>query len=196
MSPPGTTSQAHAGRCVCARGGGTHRSPPPAPATSPARTLQTATDSTQGRWMDGWMDDANLGMAGKKSPLLPSGSHSQCEAGDAPTRSQQLLGAKLGLTVLLNTERALGSLRPRPPILNPAMCFIRLILRGRGETTPPLTPALETSSASSCQFGESQRPTWSTETHVRREKPTPLPPRYLHPASLQVLKFNSFQLGQ
>lgn len=70
-----------------------------------------------------------------------------------------------------------------------------LYLWGRGEINSslpqcwkhPLLRAVNSGNFSA-QRG-AQKDTW-------REKPIPLPPCYLHPAYLQVLKFNSLQLGQ
>lgn len=67
--------------------------------------------------------------------MPPSGSHGHEVQGRlrSPSQSQGWEG-KRGVTHSNTHSRAArGSLRLPPPILNPAMCFIQLVLRGRGE---------------------------------------------------------------
>lgn len=120
MSPRRTTFQIHAGWCR------EDRFEPP--------VLPTATYLPKA----GEVNATSLGMA-QKSPLPPRGSTAGTRQAMLHGKARsKLLGANLGSTVLFNTDTALGSPRPPPPIVQQAMCFIRLVLWGRGEINSSL----------------------------------------------------------
>lgn len=196
MSPQGPTFQIHTGWRVHVRGGGgghirAPSAPPPSLLGLERRCCEQPPTQRRGDELRQFRNGLKIAFATERLPP-PVRARRCTEPKPAAFRSHAQFN------YLIQYRESTG-LSPSPTSDMKPSCVIYQAgpARQRGNK-PPLAPALETPSAQSCQFREFQRATWSTETrvHVWREKPIPLPPRYLHPAQLQVLKFNSLQLGQ